>query len=125
MPQRIHVVPYDPNWERLFKEESALIGQILGPNLDCIHHIGSTAVFGLCAKPIIDILPVVFDLSAVDGQTGAFLAAGYEAIFAKAATGARISFTFSKKPMFRKSSGISRFAIICVRILKRQTNTAR
>ena len=47
------------------------------------------------------------------------------AIFAKAATGARISFTFSKKPMFRKSSGISRFAIICVRILKRQTNTAR
>ena len=80
MPQRIHVVPYDPNWERLFKEESALIGQILGPNLDCIHHIGSTAVFGLCAKPIIDILPVVFDLSAVDGQTGAFWAAGYEAM---------------------------------------------
>ena len=80
MPQRIHVVPYDTNWERLFKEESALIGQILGPNLDCIHHIGSTAVFGLCAKPIIDILPVVFDLSAVDGQTGAFWAAGYEAM---------------------------------------------
>lgn len=80
MPQRIHVVPYDPDWERLFKEESALIGQILGPNLDCIHHIGSTAVFGLCAKPIIDILPVVFDLSAVDGQTGAFWAAGYEAM---------------------------------------------
>ena len=80
MPQRIHVVPYDPDWERLFKEESALISQILGPNLDCIHHIGSTAVFGLCAKPIIDILPVVFDLSAVDGQTGAFLAVGYEAM---------------------------------------------
>lgn len=57
-----------------------MIGQILGPNLDCIHHISDTAVFGLCAKPIIDILPVVFDLSAVDGQTGAFWAAGYEAM---------------------------------------------
>ncbi|NBI79933.1 GrpB family protein [Anaerotruncus colihominis] len=80
MPQRIHVVPYDPAWERLFNEEAALISQIIGPNLDCIHHIGSTAVLGLCAKPIIDMLPVVSDLSAVDSQTDAFSAVGYEAM---------------------------------------------
>lgn len=80
MPQRIYISAYDPAWERLFEEEAALIRRILGSNLAAIHHIGSTAVPGLCAKPIIDILPVVYDLAAVDRQTDAFAAAGYEAM---------------------------------------------
>lgn len=129
MPQRIYISAYDPAWERLFEEEAALIRRILGSNLAAIHHIGSTAVPGLCAKPIIDILPVVYDLAAVDRQTDAFAAAGYEArdagIFARAAIGARISCTSSKKAMYRKSSGTSHSGTICARIRQRRTNMAR
>lgn len=42
------------------------------------HHIGSTSVYGLPAKPIIDIMPVVRDIEAVDHSNSAFEQIGYE-----------------------------------------------
>src|SRR5271170_541544 len=60
--KEIEVVPYNPDWPKLFDAEAAKIKQALGPNCIAIHHIGSTAVPNLAAKPIIDILPVVLDL---------------------------------------------------------------
>jgi GrpB-like predicted nucleotidyltransferase (UPF0157 family) len=53
------VVPYDPDWPRRFAVERAKILAALGPSVRDIHHIGSTAVEGLAAKPIIDVLLVV------------------------------------------------------------------
>lgn len=58
------VEPYDENWPQLFQQEAALIQNALGHTCRAIHHIGSTSVPGLCAKPVIDILCVVDNLAA-------------------------------------------------------------
>ena len=72
----IEVVPYDPNWPSAFETEAARIKQALGDNCIQVHHIGSTSVPGLAAKPIIDMMPVVRDLGAVNNL--AMEALGYE-----------------------------------------------
>ena len=66
MSRRVEVVDYRPEWEKEYKEESKKIKQALGKNCVSIEHIGSTAVKGMKAKPVIDIMPVVKKLSAVD-----------------------------------------------------------
>lgn len=57
--RRIVVVPYDPRWADLFAQERAAIVQACGCRVSAVHHIGSTAVPGLAAKPIIDIRAVL------------------------------------------------------------------
>ncbi|MBN9376817.1 MAG: GNAT family N-acetyltransferase [Chlamydiales bacterium 38-26] len=66
MNTKIVVVPYNPLWPTMFEQESRLILQALGPNCLSIHHIGSTSVPGLSAKPILDILPIVKNIQEVD-----------------------------------------------------------
>ena len=57
------VVPYDPEWPRRFEEERALLERALAPWLaGGIHHIGSTAIPGIAAKPMIDMMAGVRDL---------------------------------------------------------------
>ncbi|MFH1706638.1 MAG: GrpB family protein [Planctomycetota bacterium] len=56
MKRRIEVVAYDPGWPGLFKAEAAVLEGVFGAALAAIHHVGSTAVPGLAAKPTIDIL---------------------------------------------------------------------
>lgn len=56
----IKLVPYDSRWAGLFLEEQAALHRILSPWLTGpIEHIGSTAVPGLAAKPVIDIMAAV------------------------------------------------------------------
>lgn len=55
----VQIVPYDPNWPQIFKEEAPRIKEALGDNCLDVHHFGSTSVPGLSAKPKIDILAVV------------------------------------------------------------------
>lgn len=51
------ITEYNPNWVRLFEQESARVRNVLDENLIvCIEHFGSTAVPGLAAKPVIDVL---------------------------------------------------------------------
>ncbi|MBL8676023.1 MAG: GrpB family protein, partial [Alphaproteobacteria bacterium] len=59
MFRKIEIVPYNPAWPQMFGEEAAHIKQALGDACIAIHHVGSTAVPGLCAKPKIDIIAVV------------------------------------------------------------------
>jgi GrpB-like predicted nucleotidyltransferase (UPF0157 family) len=61
MFKAIQVVPYDPCWPDIFEKEAAFIRQALGDNCWVIHHIGSTSVLGLAAKPKIDMIAVVHD----------------------------------------------------------------
>ena len=75
--RKIVVVDYHPEWAEAFQREAARIAEVLGENMVAIHHIGSTSVPGLCAKPIIDIMPVVRDIGAVDGCNAGFVALGY------------------------------------------------
>ena len=78
MAQHVVVAEYDPAWPQEFEREAALLSRVFGANLAAIHHIGSTAVPGLAAKPIVDIMPVVCDLEAVDAHRADFEALGYE-----------------------------------------------
>ena len=51
---------------------------VFGPLLVELHHIGSTAVEGLWAKPILDLMPVVTSLEAVDRLDPELEALGYQ-----------------------------------------------
>lgn len=62
--KKIEVVPYNPDWPKIFEDEAALIRQALGAHCLAVHHIGSTSVPGLSAKPYLDVMCVVDDLSA-------------------------------------------------------------
>ena len=55
----IIIADYDPAWPQQYERTARLIRDVLGSTLMRIEHIGSTAVRGLAAKPIIDILAVV------------------------------------------------------------------
>lgn len=77
--KNIEVIAYNPQWPKIFESEAKLIKQALGNNCITIHHIGSTSIPGLSAKPIIDILPVVRDIQEVDKATNAMESLGYEA----------------------------------------------
>ena len=78
MARKIEVVDYRPEWDTMFKVESKKIKKILGKNCVGVYHIGSTSVKGLPAKPIIDIMPVVKDISLVDAHNSEFETLGYE-----------------------------------------------
>jgi len=61
----IEIVPYDPRWPALFDAEAIRLRAALDPNLILgLEHFGSTAVPGLAAKPITDILIAVHSLAA-------------------------------------------------------------
>ena len=52
----LRLMPYRPEWPELYKQEAARIERFVPSDLDIqIHHIGSTSVEGLAAKPILDI----------------------------------------------------------------------
>jgi len=53
---RIEILNYNPGWPARFAEEKAAILNAIGHWVVVIEHIGSTAVPGLGAKPIIDIM---------------------------------------------------------------------
>ncbi len=60
------LTPHDPAWALLAKSESSRLRVALGRALVKVHHIGSTSVPALRAKPIVDLLAVVRDLKALD-----------------------------------------------------------
>ncbi|HEV3479273.1 MAG TPA: GrpB family protein [Gaiellaceae bacterium] len=60
---RVAVLPYDPDWPQRFEAERARLEPVLGPWVtDGIQHVGSTAIPGIAAKPIIDIVAGIRDL---------------------------------------------------------------
>ena len=75
----VELVSYKPSWVLAFAREARVWRQVLGQNLVAVHHIGSTAVPAMLAKPVIDILCVVSSLAAVDAATLHLQALGYTA----------------------------------------------
>jgi GrpB-like predicted nucleotidyltransferase (UPF0157 family) len=67
----------DPTWPTLYEREAARIGSILGDLVLLLEHVGSTAVPGLAAKPIIDVVLVVVDSSDEVSYLPALEAEGY------------------------------------------------
>lgn len=56
MARLVRIVDYDPRWPELYEKEKCLILGVIGETVVDIEHVGSTAVRGLGAKPIIDIM---------------------------------------------------------------------
>lgn len=77
---KVQVVPFDPVWARIYKVEAHLLRSAVDrPDVE-VHHIGSTAIPGIFAKPIIDILLVVPDLEMIDARMKKIVMLGYEAM---------------------------------------------
>jgi GrpB-like predicted nucleotidyltransferase (UPF0157 family)/N-acetylglutamate synthase-like GNAT family acetyltransferase len=73
----ITITPFDPMWPITFQTEATRLQHALGENCQAIHHIGSTSIPGMAAKPIIDILPVVKDIFQVETSYESIRALGY------------------------------------------------
>jgi GrpB-like predicted nucleotidyltransferase (UPF0157 family) len=69
---------YDPHWTEVYVEHERRIRAALGPAAVRIEHIGSTSVPGLAAKPIVDVLVTVGDITAEEDYLDQLLDAGYE-----------------------------------------------
>ena len=69
---------HDPEWALRATREAARLREGLGATLIEVHHIGSTAVPGIDAKPIVDLMPVVRDLAEVDAANGALAELGFQ-----------------------------------------------
>ena len=71
------LVEYDPEWPLVAAHHAESL-RVLGPCLLAVHHIGSTSVPGLAAKPIIDLMPLVTDLAVLDRERHHVEALGYK-----------------------------------------------
>jgi GrpB-like predicted nucleotidyltransferase (UPF0157 family) len=78
MTRKVEVVPHNPNWRFLFEIESNQIAIALGENAIAIHHIGSTSIKTIYAKPIIDILVEVNSITQVDKQNSSMQVLSYQ-----------------------------------------------
>lgn len=78
-PREVRVVPHDPTWKETFETEAATLRSVLGDEALAVHHIGSTAVPGLAAKPTVDVLIEVRRIEEVDRFDAAMSEKGYEA----------------------------------------------
>ena len=129
--RKVEVMPFSERWSDDFEKEATELQEIFGAELIAIHHIGSTSVKGLSAKPIIDIMPVVKDILQIEQYNTSMAAIGYEAKGENGIAGRRY---FQKggnerthhvhisRRILRKLSAILRFGIIYGHILKLQSD---
>lgn len=85
----IEVQHYQKQWPILFEIEQLNIKAILNEEVIKIHHIGSTAVENLKAKPIIDMLVVVTNIEKIDDYNELFMNLGYISLGENGITGRR------------------------------------
>ena len=75
--EEVHIEPYDARWAAQFIDERDRLFQLLPGRFAAIEHIGSTAVPGLAAKPIIDVLAGVGSMSEADALLEPLCENGY------------------------------------------------
>lgn len=78
MTREVRVVAYDSNWPILYQLEVPRLQGVLGKEIVSAHHIGSTSIPGMSAKPIIDILLEVKDIVKIDSYNNEMIALGYQ-----------------------------------------------
>ena len=74
----VRLVPYQPAWAELFKQEAEALRNALGDHVVRVEHVGSTAVPGLAAKPIIDIAVAIESFEGAAACVGRMEQIGYE-----------------------------------------------
>jgi GrpB-like predicted nucleotidyltransferase (UPF0157 family) len=78
MSNKAEITHFDPEWTNIYKAESLKVTEAL--RLRSLHHIGSTAIHGIYAKPIIDMLGEVDDIEKVDALNPRIEKIGYESL---------------------------------------------
>lgn len=76
-PYAIRLVPHDPQWAELAVLEAERLLGAAGPAILAVHHVGSTAIPGIAAKPIIDLMAVAPSLEALERIRPDIEALGY------------------------------------------------
>lgn len=76
-PMKVELLEHDPQWGELARKERARLMSALNELVVDVHHIGSTAIPGMRAKPVIDLLVEVSDLSAFEERRGVLEGLGY------------------------------------------------
>lgn len=74
----VELLPHHPEWNTMARKEADLLATLLGQILITVCHIGSTAIPTIAAKPILDLLPVVSSLEALDQHRERMEEAGYQ-----------------------------------------------
>jgi GrpB-like predicted nucleotidyltransferase (UPF0157 family) len=77
---RVELAEYDPGWPGWYEQEAGKIRSALGGQVLLLEHVGSTAVPGLAAKPVIDILLVVAEPADEDAYVPPLERAGYRLV---------------------------------------------
>lgn len=77
-PIKVELLEHDPTWRDSAAAEVRKLLAAVEPCLLAVHHVGSTAVPGIHAKPILDLIPVAMRLSDLDAYRAEFEALGYE-----------------------------------------------
>jgi len=77
---KVIVVPFDSSWKKEFEKEKEKLLDTFGNKIINIEHIGSTAIPGLCAKPIIDINVAIHSLEQAQSFIEPLEQLGYEYI---------------------------------------------
>ena len=78
MPSPVRIVDYDPGWPLVFEAERRNVIAAVDGRLSAVIHIGSTAVPGLCAKPIVDIMAGVPGLREAEALLPPLAELGYD-----------------------------------------------
>jgi GrpB-like predicted nucleotidyltransferase (UPF0157 family) len=77
-PIKVELLPHDPQWAEKAAAESKALAFVMGSALLTVHHVGSTAIPAIRAKPILDLIPVVTALLELDRHRADIEALGYE-----------------------------------------------
>ena len=77
-PMRVELVAHSPKWAEHARLEAARLREAIGNTLVTVHHIGSTSIPGIVAKPVLDLIPEVTGVDVLDAAKERFAALGYE-----------------------------------------------
>jgi GrpB-like predicted nucleotidyltransferase (UPF0157 family) len=76
-PIPVELKQHDPAWAKNAQQEAARLTAEIGEVVITVHHIGSTAIPGMHAKPILDLIPVVLSLAKFESSRSVVERLGY------------------------------------------------
>ncbi|MFD2445590.1 GrpB family protein [Bacillus sp. CGMCC 1.16607] len=75
---KVRLSNFNENWAQMFQDESHYLKSIFGDEIIRFEHFGSTSVYGLKAKPVIDMMCIVKDIQKIDSYNDKMDSLGYD-----------------------------------------------